>query len=203
MAPLGAVPKAARRARIVHGSSATRLLTALAIACCVCAGGVGPSAAVTPSVLCSRSAFLPPPVRLPSFAPTDAFSFYSEEASTDALAHHVLCRVEITTPHSSPPYLYHLSWEVFPTRADAVADLADVNLSSIYRSPRVTKPVPGFPSPNEIVTGLFLGQPITVVIFIDGPALVSGYVLGGGTLGQAEALARWEATDIRHFHLRG
>ena len=184
-----------RRARV-------GLLTA-AVACCSLAAAVSPALAASPAALCAQPAFLPPPVRLPSFAPAAGFSFYSETPSTNALAHHVLCRVEITTPHSSPAYLYHISWEVFPNHADALADFAEFNPSSIYTSPQVSKPVRGFPSPNEVVTGRFAGEPIVVVVFVEGPALVSGYELGGGTLAQTEALSSWAVADIKHLHVTG
>ncbi len=184
-------------------ASTRRLLAALALTCCAWAVAASPVGAASPRILCGRAAFLRPALPLPSFAAAAGFSFYTEEPSADALAHHVLCRVEIATPHTRPAYLYHASWEAFPTHADAVADLDTFNPNSIYRAAHVTKPAPGLPAPNEIVTGFFASQPITVVIFIDGPALVSGYVLGGGTLAQAEALARWEAADIRALHVTG
>ena len=184
-------------------ATTSRLLAAVVVAFIAAVVTATPTLAATPRTLCSRSAFLPPPLRLPSFAPVAEFSFYNETPSPNALAHHVLCRVEITTPHSKPAYLYHISWEAFPTHADALADLAAFNPNTIYASPRVTKPVPGFASPTEVVTGRFAGQPITVVILVDGPALVSGFVLGGGTLAQAEALARWETADIHHLHVTG
>lgn len=174
---------------------------ALAVAGAAGCAWAAVASAASPSVLCSRAAFLPPAVPLPSFAPASGFSFYSETPSPNALAHHVLCRVEITTPHSRPAYLYHASWESFPTHADALADLATFNPSSIYASAQVTRTVRGLPAPSEIVTGRFSGEPIIVVIFVDGPALVSGYVLGGGTLAQARALAGWEAADIRRLHV--
>jgi hypothetical protein len=180
-----------------------RVLAAAGLVACIlaaCAANVSAQPSFAPGTLCLRSAFLPPPVPLPSFAPASLFSFYSETPSTNALAHHVLCRVEITTPHSSPAYLYHASWYAFPTHADALADLAAFNPDSVYTSARVTHGAAGVPSPSEIVSGRYDGVPITVVISVDGPTLLSGYVLGGGTLAEAEALARWEASVLRHLH---
>lgn len=118
--------------------------------------------------------------------------------TTNALAHHVLCRVGVYSP--SDDARYNVNWYVFPTHALAVSDYDDLDLSEIYVSVHSRQAAPGFPSPAALIEGTFLFhgsvESIITVSFVDGPTLASASMLGGGTVAQAEALARWTERDI-------
>ncbi len=190
---------AALRIRTFAPPSGVRGLLLLAVASSAFLAGCGSHhrAAFKPAELCKRSAFLPPPVQFPAGFP--AWAFYSLKPSANAAAHHALCRVAISTPRSRPPYEFDVAWYAFPSHAEAVADLKAFDLGSLYTHITGRHVLADFPGPNLMFSAIQTGRRTTVVSFVEGDAVASGYVYGGGTSAQALSLARWALADLRHL----
>lgn len=118
--------------------------------------------------------------------------------SPHALAHGASCRIGVYSP--SDGARYNVNWYVFPSHAQAVADPQTLDPRSVFASISSIGAASGFPKPNYLVLGTYLYfghiESIVTVTFVDGPTLVSGSMLGGGTRAQAAALARWAERDI-------
>ena len=80
--------------------------------------------------------------------------------------HHVVGEVEIDFGGGRTRILYG----VFPTRADAVADLADgvAGLKNVHGVSKVEKSVPGFPKPSLLVDATQNGLGVTQLTFVSG-----------------------------------
>lgn len=176
-------------------------LVALAVAC----AGVGDALAArpaSPGVLCVS--MLPPRAPLPRGIGLPALATTTLPLSPNALAHHAICRPGVYSP--SDGARYNVNWIVFPSHALALADLDALNPRSIYVSVASMTPAAGFPKPAYLIRGTYdyFGrvEPIVTVTFVDGPALVSGSMLGGGTSGQAGALSQWAERDIGRIDAR-
>ena len=175
-----------------------RAYLAAALASLLLAGcGSHKHASFSPGGLCKRSAFLPAPVPFPSGFP--AFSFFRLKPSANAAAHHTLCRVAISTPGTQPKYEYDVAWYVFATHGEAVADFKAFQPRSIYSRIESKRSAAGFPRPNVVLQAVQQGSRTIVVSFVEGDAVASGYVYGGGTSAQATVLARWALDDLRHL----
>jgi hypothetical protein len=133
------------------------------------------------------------------------WEFYKEKLSADAEAHHALCNVAISTPGTSPPYLYNISWYIFPSHVLAVGDLEAFNVHTLFSRVTIDKRAVGFPTPNYelAATDTSSGKSVIEVTFADGPTVASGYVYGGGTLAQAIGLAHLAASELQHLHAAG
>jgi hypothetical protein len=181
---------------------AARLLAAAAIACLV---GVGAAGAATPPPKALCSPMLPPRAHLPTGIGLPQLASATLPISANAQSHHALCRIGVYSP--SDGARYNVNWYVFPSHKLALADLATLDVHAIYAAVTSEKPVAGFPKPDYLLTGkyLYLGrvESIISISFVDGPALVSGSMLGGGTVAQARALARWAEQDITKIEARG
>lgn len=137
----------------------------------------------------------PPRTPLPK-AIRAALSNYNFELSSNARAHRALCSVGLSSPGDG--YLYTVEWDVFPSHALAVSDLAAVSPNAIYGTISIRRQARGFPAPNYELTGTgkVSGKPVTDVTFVDGSALVSAYVYATAAFTPALALAHWALSDL-------
>ncbi len=180
----------AKRLGVLAGLLAAVALFAVAVA------GAGAQTSFAVKKLCApllpAKAALPKGIGLPQLATTTL------PVSANAAAHHALCRIGVYSP--SDGARYNVNWYVFPSHKLALADLGTLNVHLIYASVRSEKPATGLPKPGYLLTGtyLYLGRQESIITFsfVDGPALVSASMLGGGTTGQARALAHWAEQDL-------
>lgn len=181
-----------------------RLLSlALAALCCLALATVSTGAErATAGNLCAP--MLPARAPLPVGIGLPALTTTTLPMSAHALTYHASCRIGVYSP--SDGARYNVNWYVFPSHALAAADLKTLAPSSVFASITSIGAAPGFPKPNYLVRGSYdyFGrvESIITVSFVDGPALVSGSMLGGGTSAQASALARWAEQDIARIEAR-
>lgn len=171
-----------------------------AVAICGAAGTAAANAQPSFSARSLCAAILPAKAPLPAGIGLPRLAAAALPISANASAHHALCRVGVYSP--SDDARYNVNWYVFSTHALAVADLKALNLHTLYATVTSKKPAAGYPKPNYIVSGTFVylgrARSIISITFVDGPAVVSASMLGGGTALQAAALAHWAELDLKH-----
>ena len=88
------------------------------------------------------------------------------QPGSNSSRHHVVGEVEIDFGGGGTRIVYG----VFPTRADAVADLADgvASLKNVHGISKIAKSVPGLPKPSVLVDVLQNGLGVTQVTFVKG-----------------------------------